>query len=953
MENSIIQLPPVYEMLDGPFRGGMGEVWKVRHREWDTLLAVKQPLVEMAEDKRGLERFQQECELWISLGLHRHIVLCHYVRSLNGLPTVFAEWMDGGSLFDRIADGSLYAEAEGDLTALQLRVLDVGIQIARGMAFAHSRGLVHRDLKPANIMFSSDGTAKVTDFGLSVLHGSKDRSSGFGTPAYAAPEQQCGGAVGPRADLWSFGLLLLELCLRERLWSNSIVVPAGLDTYLANSPISVPEELQQLIRACCQPQPRLRPADFRDAEARLMACYCRLAGKGYPPDPGETGLVADSWNNRALSFLDLGRTKEAEACWEKALRADPGHMAALYNRTLYRWRAGEIDDVTTVHCLQTAYNNAPQRENAELLSRLFVELQNAKPIARLNTLFDTRFADTATFAEQDTRQLLVDKSVRTLTCAGEEAVFFFRDGTAERWNIRKNALIAALAPEAADGNDAVFLPNGGLCVACEEGLLLLDHDGKCQKHIPVPEGGVRHVCLCDGGRELLFHASRRDGEINKDYFIRLALSDGHRLSKIRFSGIDSSLFLPLKDGNELLISAGDRLLLLRLADGKIRQQFSVPGIIRSAALNREETLLAAATENEVRILSPETGTEIACLRTESFSAPAFIHGSSLLLTPGEDGRVRLWEFAAGRCLRTFPLHRGPVVAMRVTEDEDAFLSASVSDGVFLQRIPPFKEKALWKLCRIGEVTRLQEDEARFQALVEEAALRGRNRETEEALHCLRLARKVPGYGRHPAYLRLNAALGKGLKVQRLLDVWNRKSSETATRTPQITDPLCGTDHKGNILFRARFDGDVNIGAGAGRAHILHSGIRGISAAAMSADRRLLALGCLDGRLALFSAESDRLLWQCRDSGHMISRLTFDPVGDFLITGSADGSLRIRSAEDGRCLKLVTGHSTPVTALRFSPDGLMLRSDAEDGTTQIWQFDYEYSTKTEHKEEELP
>ena len=86
---------------------------------------------------------------------------------------------------------------------------------------------------------------------------------------------------------------------------------------------------------------------------------------------------------------------------------------------------------------------------------------------------------------------------------------------------------------------------------------------------------------------------------------------------------------------------------------------------------------------------------------------------------------------------------------------------------------------------------------------------------------------------------------------------------------------------------------------------------------------------------------------------MISRLTFDPVGDFLITGCADGSLRIRSAEDGRCLKLVTGHSTPVTALRFSPDGLMLRSDAEDGSTQIWQFDYEYSTKTEHKEEELP
>ena len=952
MEDCIIRLPPVYEVLDGPFRGGMGEVWKVRHREWDTLLAVKRPLAEMAEDLRGMEQFQQECELWVSLGLHGHIVLCHYVRNLEGRPTVFAEWMDGGSLYDRIADGRLYVGAEDDPTALQLRVLDTGIQIARGMAFAHSRGLIHRDLKPANIMFTADGTAKITDFGLSVLRGSEDRSRGFGTPAYAAPEQQRGGPVGPQADLWSFGLLLLELCLRERLWSNSAVVPAGLESYLAHSPIPVPEELRQLIRACCQPQPRLRPAGFREAEDRLMACRRRLAGTDYPPDIGETGLIADSWNNRALSYLDLGRTTEAEACWEKALRADPGHMASLYNRTLYRWRTGEIDDIKAVHRLQTAYNNAPRRENAELLTRLFVERQTETPILKLNTLFDTRFADPATLAGRDSRKLLVGKPIRAMACAGDEAVFFFRDDTAERWDIQRNSLVGTLAPEAGKGNDAVFLPDGGLCVACEEGLLLLDRGGKRRKQIPVPEGGVRHVRLCSGGRELLFHASRRDGEINKEYFIRQELSGERRLSKIRFSGIDPSLFLPRKDGSELITAAGERLVLLRLADGEIRRRFSVPGECGCAALNAEETLLAAAAEGEVRILSLETGAETARLRTGDCSALAFVRGSLLLLTADGDGCVRLWEIGAGRCLRTFLPHRGPVGALCVTGAGEAFLSAGTTDGVFLQRIPPFTEKALWKICRIGEIGRLREAEARFQALMEEAARHGRNRETEEALHCLRRAREIPGYGRHPAYLRMNAALGRDLKVRSLLDVWARKSEEARRKTQPATDPLCGTDREGGILFRARFDGDVYIGTETGGTRLLRSRIRGISAAALSEDRRLLALGCHDGRLALLLAESGSLLWQRRDDEHMVSRLAFDPVGDFLLAGSADGSLRVRDTEDGHCLKLLTGHSAPVTALRFSPDGLMLRSDAEDGSIQIWQFDYEYSTKTEHKEEEL-
>ncbi len=147
----------LYEVVGVLGEGGMGRVYRVHHRGWDLDLAVKVPLPAVLEDAGGADLFEREAETWVNLGLHPHVVTCHYVRRVEGLPLVFAEYADGGSLHDALKTRRLDSVEA---------ILDVAIQFAWGLDHAHQQGLVHRDVKPANVMLTADGLAKVTDFGL-------------------------------------------------------------------------------------------------------------------------------------------------------------------------------------------------------------------------------------------------------------------------------------------------------------------------------------------------------------------------------------------------------------------------------------------------------------------------------------------------------------------------------------------------------------------------------------------------------------------------------------------------------------------------------------------------------------------------------------------------------------------------------------------------------------------
>src|SRR5262245_47093844 len=115
----------VYEVLHVHTTGGMGLVYRVRHRGWNTDLALKRPRPERLGDERAKVLFEREAETWVQLGLHPNVVTCYYVRRIDDVPCAFAEYITAGTLASWIHHGRLY---QGGPAVSLARVLDVAIQ---------------------------------------------------------------------------------------------------------------------------------------------------------------------------------------------------------------------------------------------------------------------------------------------------------------------------------------------------------------------------------------------------------------------------------------------------------------------------------------------------------------------------------------------------------------------------------------------------------------------------------------------------------------------------------------------------------------------------------------------------------------------------------------------------------------------------------------------------------
>ena len=243
--------------------GAMGEVYRARDERLGRHVAIKVLSARVAGSAEQARRLEAEGRAAAAIA-HPNVVTVYDVGEADGVRYIVSELIGGESLRSRIERGAVGRAA----------ALDLGLQLARGLAAAHAQGVVHRDLKPHNLLVTDDGTLKILDFGLAKLSGERAREldatepgTVLGTMGYLSPEQARGEPADARSDVFAVGAILYELLSGERAFAGASFAER-LSAVLRDTPARLDAaslgDAAPVVARCLEKDPRRRFQSAQD-----------------------------------------------------------------------------------------------------------------------------------------------------------------------------------------------------------------------------------------------------------------------------------------------------------------------------------------------------------------------------------------------------------------------------------------------------------------------------------------------------------------------------------------------------------------------------------------------------------------------------------------------------------------------------------------------------------------